>query len=278
MRIKHSHSFVILAETGEVKLFKKNKSDKGRSPLNEQRLRYAGESLDKEIRNLQHEIYAELAVFLFLLAFSFLELWLWFTKVPRQPIFAVCLAVVVIVWGYIKIGRLKKQLNSMILGLEGEKEVGQVLEQLREDGCAIFHDIICDDFNIDHVIISPHGIFVVETKTRTKPSAGVKAEGFFDGQRVILNGKPPDDKPVLQANRNADWIRNKLLKRTENKYRVTPVLVYPGWYFPKDMNDGNQTWVMNPGMLRWQIREDPQVFSEEEIRNVSFYVSQFYKI
>jgi hypothetical protein len=42
---------------------------------------------------------------------------------------------------------------------DGEKAVGEFLERFREKGYRIFHDIVGGDFNIDHVLIGPSGIY-----------------------------------------------------------------------------------------------------------------------
>ena len=47
--------------------------------------------------------------------------------------------------------------------------MGQLLENLRADGARVFHDLVGEGLNIDHVVVSPHGIFVLETKTWSKP-------------------------------------------------------------------------------------------------------------
>ena len=45
-----------------------------------------------------------------------------------------------------------------------------MLEDLRAQGYAVFHDIPGDGFNVDHALIGPAGIFAIETKTRAKPA------------------------------------------------------------------------------------------------------------
>jgi hypothetical protein len=49
--------------------------------------------------------------------------------------------------------------------LGGEEAVGRLLAQLREDGFHSIHDIDTGHGNIDHVVVGPTGVFVIETKT-----------------------------------------------------------------------------------------------------------------
>jgi hypothetical protein len=44
-------------------------------------------------------------------------------------------------------------------------------------------------------VVSPHGIFAVETKTYSKP-ANINATVTFDGEKVTLSGYQPDPKPI----------------------------------------------------------------------------------
>lgn len=37
--------------------------------------------------------------------------------------------------------------------MEGERAVGQFLEQLREQGFHVFHDVVGTGFNVDHVLV-----------------------------------------------------------------------------------------------------------------------------
>lgn len=49
--------------------------------------------------------------------------------------------------------RKSKQLK---LARDGEKIVGQYLDDLKEKGNCVLHDIIGENFNVDHVVLSEH--------------------------------------------------------------------------------------------------------------------------
>lgn len=53
-------------------------------------------------------------------------------------------------------------------GLEGEKQVRKILKQLPDSSFRVYNDILLKIGNttsqIDHIVISPYGIFVIETK------------------------------------------------------------------------------------------------------------------
>jgi len=68
-------------------------------------------------------------------------------------------------------------------GAAAEEKVALRLNDLPE-GYFGFHDISFNGFNIDHVVLGPAGIFVVETKSH---------RGTIDanGNTLLLNSKPP---------------------------------------------------------------------------------------
>src|SRR6185503_12941995 len=68
--------------------------------------------------------------------------------------------------------RLALKLSDYRLGLSGERLVSQYLQALARDGCYVFHDLApSKTWNIDHIVVAPGIVFVIETKTRRKRPA-----------------------------------------------------------------------------------------------------------
>jgi len=68
------------------------------------------------------------------------------------------------------------------------------------------------EWNIDHVLVGPGGVFVLETKARPRRKATRDQEEhdvFFDG-RTLQFPWCQDDRAVEQVERNARWIREFL--------------------------------------------------------------------
>jgi len=78
-----------------------------------------------------------------------------------EAIYYIILAVVIVAAVYFRLNRAK------ILGRWGEKKVSTLLELLGSE-YRIFNDVLIKNGNwtsqIDHVVLSPYGIFVIETK------------------------------------------------------------------------------------------------------------------
>jgi len=146
----------------------------------------------------------------------------------------------------------------------GEREVAQTIDKLILQGYTIYHDVLAPGFNIDHVVVSPRGIFAIETKTYSK-FTGVKPTVDFDGEKVTLMGYLPDSKPIMETKRHADWLR-KILGRTvstKKLFTVKPVVVFPGWWY-EDTGNNKDAWVLNPGQLEAWIAQEPKSLTEAD--------------
>lgn len=134
------------------------------------------------------------------------------------------------------ISRHFRERRNYLLGYLGEREVAENLEPLLAEGYAIFHDMPCEgakkDFNIDHVVVGPTGLFAIETKTRRKGRAreGYKEyEVVYDGRRLIWPWAE-EDFALVQAQNAAEWLTQWVHKMTGKSIVAKPVLALPGWF------------------------------------------------
>jgi len=169
---------------------------------------------------------------------------------------------------------LRDRFRNLYLGLDGEKAVGQYLERLRSEGCRVYHDIIGKGFNIDHVVISPHGVFVIETKTYRKPSRG-QAVVEYDGERILINGFEPERNAVIQARALGRWLREILEESTSRKFPVKSVVVLPGWFVEVQAKTKTDVWVLNPKALPSFVAHEPVIFGADDIALISSRINTY---
>ncbi len=246
---------------------------KKKSPLKATPLRNPGQSLDEQITDLWDDA---VQYFIFIMGFFSLTIydWVrWFGFAPKNPYLSTILSLIVIVYSIIKILRLKKQMEPLKLGRDGEKIVGQYLDELKGDGARVLHDIIGDGFNIDHVIISEHGIFVVDTKTYQKPAKGEAIISVKD-DNIFVNNVLITRNPITQGKALARWLQELLEKSTGRKYPVQPVVVFPGWFVEK-MRGNQDVWVLNPKALPTFIKNNRQEISQEDIHLVFYHLARY---
>jgi len=134
-----------------------------------------------------------------------------------------------------------------------------------------------ENWNIDHVVVGPGGIFAIETKTKSKRKAppGVKEhEVGYDG--VILEFPWGQNRDfVEQARRNAKGLSGFLGKATGNKVWVNPVLVLPGWYVaPASPPQTPEVRAMPETALVKYLRGQPPSLSDQQIEQIAFQIDQ----
>lgn len=199
----------------------------------------------------------------------------YFWDIPPSPRVFTALGTISVFFCAWRVLSIKKKLVHLRLGRDGEKTVGQMLESLREHGAKVLHDLPGGTFNLDHVIISPTGIFAVETKTRSKPADG-QGKLYFDGTHVTLANGYRSDEAVIQAQAAARWLRELIKETTGKLFNVQPAVVFPGWYVetePEAKNTG--VWVLNPKALPSFIANNREQVSPEDVALITSSLSAY---
>jgi hypothetical protein len=188
--------------------------------------------------------------------------WLWTLALVAALAFAT--------YRFLKILPVARKLRQ---GAEGERAVGQYLEDLRAKGYKVFHDIVADGFNLDHVVIGPAGVFTVETKTWSKPARG-EAIIHFDGSELRMLDRPGDRLPVVQAKAQAAWLRALLAESTGRSVDIRPVIVFPGWYIKQSSRTRTDLWVLNPKALGKFLENENPRLDAETVNLLSYHLSR----
>jgi hypothetical protein len=245
-----------------------------KSPINKPLLRNPGQSLDRELDNhFDDHLLMPLMAIAFSLAFIALEWWRYLNPKVTDPWvttivggFVVAVSAVWIWFAYKKARRLKQ-------GRDGERAVGQFLERFRAEGFQIYHDVVTGDANIDHVLIGPHGVYTVETKTLSKPQRG-QAKIVANAAGVSANGRQLDRNPIVQAKAQANWLKNYFAE-AGFKVAVQPVVVFPGWFVePADFGSLG-AWVLEPKALPSFIENANNVVAPETAKALSLCLSNY---
>jgi hypothetical protein len=108
-------------------------------------------------------------------------------------------------------------------GMEGEKAVSQMLQSL-DDSNYLIDDFLMDsrNSNIDHILLSPKGLFVIETKNYTGQIV------CYGDKWIRKSNRRSYEIPsiTMQAKKNAQEISGLIYKKNNLRIFVTPLCVF----------------------------------------------------
>lgn len=163
---------------------------------------------------------------------------------------------------------------SYRLGWEGELAAAEELNRVMLNGHRVYHDVPGDGFNIDHVVVSTSGVFAFETKTRTKRKNddGDDFKVIYDGKTLNFSGYRTEE-PLLQAKRQARWLRSFLTRSTGEEVYVRPAVIVPGWWVERPVNQKADVSVLNAKQAVSLVRHGGRL-DEAGVQRVCFQLEQ----
>jgi hypothetical protein len=246
-----------------------------RNPLARNLLRSPGQSRLEKIDDLRWDVAAYMGIGMLpapVMLAVYLEAWTSEGARPSWVLTLVSLAVFLLfqAWAVGKLVNALAVLRRMRLAHQAEVATGQELNELGRIGYRVFHDLPFDNgrYNVDHIVVGPGGVFVIESKGRAHGASG----GWtlrYDGESLEFPGWE-ERKPMLQvvalANRAQAW----LSLVTGEAVRAHPVLMFPGWVVQRTSAEG--ITVLGGGELRAYfagLEPDPKM-SDKLVQRVAY--------
>lgn len=247
-----------------------------RSPLKDKPRRNPGQSLDEQITQLIYvDFSCTLLIFFYFLVITLLEWGRLFKPFPPQPLTFTVITLCILLYTIRSLRKTKIKVNNLRLGRDGEKATGQFLEKLRSRGCMVYHDIICGNFNLDHVIISEKGIFLIETKTYSKSPTGKNFISYKNG-KLLINGYESLSNPIEQVSSSARYLSEIILKETGIKQNIESMIVFPGWFIEDTIiHISKGILVTNPKILPNIIYNKQSIIDKENVRKIASGLSRY---
>ena len=166
------------------------------------------------------------------------------------------------------------------LGFHGERYVAEELNELMAEGFRVFHDVPFESYNMDHVLVGPRGVFVVETKTKRKRLRGGDKQYrvVFDGERLQFpNGWDTD--ALEQIKRNRKTLSQWLSSSTGDRITVEGIVTIPGWWVDRSVRSNLNIHVVNPKEIRSLVTSSTaRRLTSAEIQRVSHQLDQKCKL
>lgn len=211
-----------------VWLVHQERKKKSYSPFTEKTLRSPGYTLKRKLEKeadalLMPLLTAGYVPLLFIVTFNDNSMTTRFILWLITVVFIICVLV--------KIKKVFLAAKNLRIGYEGENYTGQELNFLMREGAWVYHDIPYKYGNIDHVVISKAGVYVIETKSVSKPSDmnGVKQHKLKVTKNELIFPHFKTSEPIKQTKRHAEYISDQF-KKIGVDCLVFPVIALPGWY------------------------------------------------
>lgn len=168
-----------------------------------------------------------------------------------------------------------QKLWDLRLAYMGERAVAESLNTLLADGYRVFHDLPFENFNIDHVVVGPHGLYVVETKSRRKPKTSTTAKHAVTHEGEMLQWpRYSETKTIAQALRNAKTLAELLSRCAGEIVSPQAIVAVPGWWTVRDVRFPS-VWVLNPLGIKAFIEKDTRaMLTSEQIQRIAFQLEQ----
>lgn len=263
-------------------LLRRKARDRARrkSPLSADLLRAPGETLSDQLVDTDGDILGWVAI-LMVLPLVLVCLHLGQSYLLGTPesafrwIFLGVMIVSIIATGVRKLHALAERKDNLRLGLDGERAVGEELNQLMRKGAVVFHDVPCEEFNVDHVVVARQGVFAIETKGYAKPVGGdgkANARVVYDGSRLTFP-MFKTAKPLEQAERQARWLGQWLTKAVGSPVAAMPVVALPGWFVDVQ---GKGTVRVYSGKQLYQLLDVRGALpvSEQDVERITYQLEQ----
>lgn len=248
---------------------------KTRSPIETKPLRLPGDTLREGITDKLLYVFACLAIVVFTLSMILTEWMRWLKPAPPQPLGTTIIAGLA---GLVVLWRARvawREYLQMRRGLEGEVAVGELLDEMRIDGFHVLHDVPGPNWNIDHVLVGPQGVFAIETKTVGKGPG--KHRVVYDGKEIVVAGRKPERDPLEQAAAAERWLRDFMKSRLSLRVGVQGVVLYPGWWIQNEPGT-KSIWVLNPKGLAPLVKSRPEVLCRSEIERICASLRDYVRV
>ena len=156
--------------------------------------------------------------------------------------------------------------NIWSRGMQGELVTAyELAKTVCRDNWHIFHGLYIPsiDGDIDHIIVSPKGVFAIETKM----SRGSVVS--YENGVVKVDKRSPlrNPNPIKQAKQNAAKLSKLIEQKTSIRRWVTPIVCFPGMFVYSSENT-LEMMVINPKQIEKSLPSEDSL-GEDQVRKIA---------
>ena len=138
--------------------------------------------------------------------------------------------VLIVAWLVFSV-RVWRHWRTCRFAARADAALGAALERLALQGHRVFHEVMLGKQRFEHVVVGPHGLFVIRTVAR-RPGRmnAARLNGrmleFHDGKTLV--------DPILEAEQGARVLSELASRQLGHDLRARPVVATPGWEVTPD--------------------------------------------
>jgi hypothetical protein len=189
---------------------------------------------------------------------------------PRRPVVYSIVAVVALGIAVWRVSNFRRQAERFRRGPDRAQGVAQFLEPLRKQGAHLFHGVASAGLNLDHIVVSRHGIYVIDVQDGAKPWP--KTTIRLDHNHVLVADTVPDRNLAKNVQDQAQWLARMLEQATGKRFVVRGLVIMPQWWTKQ--KDTSMIGVLEPKSLCQSIERAEECIAPGDLWLVSEQLSQ----
>ncbi|MCX7926024.1 MAG: NERD domain-containing protein [Fimbriimonadales bacterium] len=152
-------------------------------------------------------------------------------------------------------------------GAQGEEWVGAALDTLQAKGWYVFHDLPMPAVgNVDHLVIGPPGVFVVETKSH-------RGRITAQGNQLLRNGKLLEKDFLRQVKAQSMAVNQLFQHRLRQNYYVQPVVCFSRAFVQVPGGRVEHVWVLPLPWLLPALEKHPSRLSPAQVQMLASVIA-----
>jgi hypothetical protein len=130
--------------------------------------------------------------------------------------------------------------NEMSLVYDSRVATRRVLDPLLKEDHYVFHDVVGEQFCIDHLVVGPKGVFAIQTHAEpvTSLEQGLNVPIVTYNGRELLFPKGSDHGIAERARLNAQKLSHWINGQAEEQIAVRAIVSLPGWTVRRTSSEG----------------------------------------
>jgi hypothetical protein len=219
------------------------------------------------LRYIGDEFFVPLALFILLSTQAWAGYYLARVFDPTRVMVDATLALLSLMLLISRITRAIPRLKIMLEERAQSLKFPTALDRTAKVSGTVYHRVQGIGFEVDHVLVTPAGIFAISVEVIHQPP-GHEASALFDGEFLHIEGAYALREPVARSKVVARCLADLIKEWAGFSYKVRPVLIVPGWTVHQPRPQSSESWACEPSEFLSYVAKQRGVLEPTEITRI----------